>query len=454
MPRDGSATGLQADSPGSRVAHAGARAALILLLIINFFNYIDRYILAAAFTNIRQELLPDDPRANEKLGWLAMAFLVSYTVIAPLFGKLADSVSRWWLIGIGVILWSLASGASGLAGEIVLLSGSIVLSGYTVLFITRCFVGVGEGAYGPTAPTVISDLYPVSMRGQVLAWFYAAIPVGSALGFAFGGQIASSTLGWRWAFYLVTPPGILLGLWCFFMREPLRGQADLGAVTGKRATHLADYLDLLKTPSYVLNCLGMAAMTFALGGLAWWLPDYIVTDRGVKPLFGGVAPSVMFGGLTALAGLTATILGGLVGDWLRPRFPGSYFAVSGFAMLLGFPMILLVLWTPFPACWIMIFLAEFFLFFNTGPTNAILANVTHPAVRAGAFAVNIFVIHILGDVISPPIIGFTRDRTGNLHLGFVLVSVMTLIGGILWLWGTRYLEEDTRRAPTRLNVSG
>jgi MFS transporter, Spinster family, sphingosine-1-phosphate transporter len=452
MPTDGIATGPEADSAGSRVALAGARAALILLLIINFFNYIDRYILAAAFTNIRQELLPDDPRANEKLGWLAMAFLVSYTVIAPLFGKLADSVSRWWLIGIGVILWSLASGASGLAGEIVLLSGSIVLSGYTVLFITRCFVGVGEGAYGPTAPTVISDLYPVSMRGQVLAWFYAAIPVGSALGFAFGGQIASSTLGWRWAFYLVTPPGILLGLWCFFMREPLRGQADLGAVTGKRATHLADYLDLLKTPSYVLNCLGMAAMTFALGGLAWWLPDYIVTDRGVKPLFGGVAPSVMLGGLTALAGLTATILGGLVGDWLRPRFPGSYFAVSGFAMLLGFPMILLVLWTPFPACWIMIFLAEFFLFFNTGPTNAILANVTHPAVRAGAFAVNIFVIHILGDVISPPIIGFTRDRTGNLHLGFVLVSVMTLVGGILWLWGTRYLEEDTRRAPTRLNL--
>ena len=385
------------------------------------------------------------------MGWLAMAFLVSYTLVSPLFGKLADSVSRWWLVGIGVILWSLASGASGFARETALLSGSVIVSGYAALFITRCFVGVGEGAYGPIAPTVISDLYPVRVRGQVLAWFYAAIPVGSALGFGLGGQVAA-TLGWRWAFYLVTPPGILLGLWCFFMREPLQGQADAGAVVGKRPTRLDDYLELLRTPSYILDCLGMAAMTFALGGLAWWMPDYIVTDRRVGPLFGMVDPRVMFGGLTALAGLTATLLGGIVGDWLRPRLPGSYFIVSGLAMLLGFPMILLVLWTPFPACWIVIFLAVFCLFFNTGPTNTILANVTHPAVRAGAFAVNIFVIHVLGDVISPPIIGFTRDRTGSLYLGFVLVSVMSFVGGLLWLWGARYLEEDTRRAPTRLNV--
>ena len=90
-----------------------------------------------------------------------MAFLVSYTLVAPLFGKLADSVSRWWLVGIGVILWSLASGASGLARETAILSGSVIISGYAALFITRCFVGVGEGAYGPIAPTVISDLYPV-----------------------------------------------------------------------------------------------------------------------------------------------------------------------------------------------------------------------------------------------------------------------------------------------------
>jgi MFS family permease len=455
---DGSAASGQTMTESRSVPLPGARLALVLLLIINLFNYIDRYILAAVESDISKELLePDDPNVGKKMGALAMAFLVSYMVLSPVFGLLADRMSRWWLVGVGVILWSLASGASGMARELVLPFGGVMLTGYAVLFITRCFVGIGEAAYGPVAPTVISDFYPIDIRGQVLAWFYAAIPVGGALGYALGGQVAATSLGWRWAFYLVVPPGLVLGLWCFLMREPLRGQADAGAVTGKRATRLADYLDLLRIPSYVLNCLGMAAFTFAAGGLAYWMPRYLVDVRKVPPL-GPIDPRTLFGALTAAAGLVATLLGGYAGDWLKPRYAGSYFLVSGLAMLVSFPLILLVLWAPFPLCWIVIFFAIFFLFFNTGPTNAILANVTHPAVRASAFALNIFVIHILGDVISPYIIGMALDIAGpdnhetGFMVGFGIVSLAALVGGALWIWGTRYLEEDTRRAPLRLNT--
>src|SRR5947209_5497139 len=91
----------------------GARAALLLLLCINLFNYIDRQVLAAVEPQIREELLKDDPNAKTKMGLLSTAFLVSYMIVAPVFGWLADHVSRWKLIGIGVLLWSLASGASG-----------------------------------------------------------------------------------------------------------------------------------------------------------------------------------------------------------------------------------------------------------------------------------------------------------------------------------------------------
>jgi MFS family permease len=300
---------------------------------------------------------------------------------------------------------------------------------------------------------MISDLYPVARRGQVLAWFYVAIPVGSALGYALGGQVAAMA-GWRWAFYLVVAPGVLLGLAAILMRDPPRGGADTPDAAPRRV-RAQDYLVLLHTPSYVLNTLGMTAMTFAIGAISWWMPKYLV-DQHVAPV-GALVPAVFLGLLTVVARLVATLAGGMTGDWLRPRIPSAYFLVSGVGLLLTVPCIVAFLLVPFPLAWVFVFLAEFCLFFNTGPTNTILANVTHPSMRATAFAVNILVIHLLGDAISPPIVGAISDFAKNvlhaqnsLAYGFSVVSVLLVVGGIFWLWGTRYLQRDTEAAPHRL----
>jgi predicted MFS family arabinose efflux permease len=440
------AAGTTAKPAGAYVPVSGARMALGLLVLINLFNYIDRQVLAAVEPSIRAEFFPDieDPITGEMkepvkakfwMGVLPFAFLITYMITAPIFGWLANRMRRWVLIGIGVLVWSLASGGSGLA---------VV---YVMMLLTRCCVGFGEAAYGPVAPDMISDLYPKEHRGQILAWFYAAIPFGGALGYALGDGVLKYTGSWRDAFYLVVPPGLLLGAWCFFMREPRRGQTEQHIQTTRDRERWADYLILLKTPSYVLNTLGMAAMTFAMGGLAFWAPGYFV-ERGVQPLW-GIPPTIAFGGLTALTGLAATLLGGIAGDWLRPRFPGSYFLVSGAAMIVSFPLLLLMIFLPFPLAWIPLVLFVFFLFFNTGPTNTILANVTHPLLRAPGFALNILVIHLLGDATSPFIMGGIAGFS-NLNWSFAFVSVMVLIGGILWLWGAKYLERDTALAPHRL----
>lgn len=424
----------------------GARAALALLLIINLFNYIDRQVLAALLKPIHKDFFPEtlvegqsELEANKlvqaKLGILNTAFMVSYMVLAPLFGWLADRRGRWHLIGIGVILWSLASGASGLA------------TSFAMLFITRCFVGVGEAAYGPAAPAIISDLYPVKIRGRIMAWFYAAIPVGSALGYVLGGFMHGLTDDWRWAFYVVLPPGILLGIWCFFMPDPPRGQADLSDRPQKGSSKWKDYQVLLKTPSYVLTTLGMTAMTFAIGGIAFWLPYYVVEDRGQGPLS---TVNMIFGGIIVLSGLSATFLGGIAGDRLRARYPGSYFLVSGVSMLLTFPSLVLVLKVDFPYAWGFIFIACFTLFFNTGPTNTILANVTHPSLRASAFALNILIIHALGDAVSPAIIGLIADYSSK-GTAFFVTSILVAVGGVIWLCGIPYLQRDTALAPTRIS---
>jgi MFS family permease len=434
----------------------GARKALILLLAINLFNYLDRYILNALLKPIETDLLPENgPTNGTLLGLLVPAFMVTYMLFAPVFGWLSDRMSRWVLIAIGVILWTLASGASGLPGSYVHwfpdtgLRDAVVFGAgwlFWLLVLTRCLVGIGEAAYGPAAPALISDLYPVKVRGQVLSLFYAAIPVGGALGYVWGGAI-----GWPDAFYWVIPPGLVLGVACFLMREPARGQMDVEDPSRVRRAGLKDYLWLLHNRSYLLATLGYTAATFAVGGIAAWMPYYLEDYRG-EPRD---QANYYFGIITVLAGLTATILGGIAGDRLRDRFPGSYFLVSAGGMVVGFPLFLAVLVTPLPWAWVLIFLACFCLFFNTGPVNTILANVTHPALRAPAFALNILIIHAFGDAISPLVIGAIADwlhdgTRKNLNAGFLAVSGMILLSAVFWFAGAQFLDRDTKMAPTSL----
>jgi MFS family permease len=216
----------------------------------------------------------------------------------------------------------------------------------------------------------------------------------------------------------------------------------------------------------MLTTAGMTCMTFALGGLAIWMPTYLEDYRKM-----GTQDEVnqTFGIILVVSGLVSTLLGGLAGDWLRKYTSGSYFLVSALAMFLGFPVVLALIYGPNSWLWPLIFLACFFLFFNTGPTNTILANVTHPSLRAPAFALNILILHALGDAISPAIIGFIADMTAtkvlnpetnewqhraNLDAGFLAVSSMILLGGVFWLIGARFLGRDTERAIHQLDGPG
>jgi MFS family permease len=501
---------------GPREPVPGAKSALLLLLAINLFNYIDRQVLSAVLPMLQLDAAlfdPTDTSLNFKLGLLTSAFLVTYTLFSPLFGWLGDRGSRWPLVGIAVVVWSLASGGSGLA------------SAYAVMLLTRCLVGVGEAAYGPVAPSMLSDMYPVADRGKVMSWFYMAIPVGSALGFVVGGAVAGA-FGWRTAFLVVVIPGLILGGLCFLMPDPRGHQAS--SSDGPRPPspgYLAVLRELTGVKSFVLCCAGMTCTTFMLGGVAAWAPTYIFqrearfaltpaavtkleelkTDQGNRvvpvevtnllrpaasdkeydfPAFkallldllgadqlrqygervyeaaptadsatvGGV--SFRFGVIVVVSGLGATLLGGWLGDRLRAKgVRGAYFQVAGWGTLLSFPLFVGMLFVPFPWAWLPLFVAVFGLFVNTGPANTILANVTRSDVRGTAFAINILVIHLLGDVISPPLIGLAADEW-SLNTAFLVTSVMILAGGVLWVVGARYLDADTARADATTTPAG
>jgi len=403
---------------------SSSHRALILLIAINLVCYMDRYILAGITPALKAEFLAGDPDANAKAGLWNTAFLISFMLAAPVCGLLADQRSRWILIGISVSVWSLACGASGLA------------AGFLMLLITRVFLGLGEAGYGPSAPTLIADIYPLEQRNRMLSWFFMAIPVGSALGFALGGW-AEATLGWRWAFFLVVPLGLVLAGLCFLQKEP----RDNATVARKPAPKLSEYWLLAKIPSFVSNVAAQTAMTFAIGGLSVWAPTYIHETHHL-PI---AQVDLIFGALLAVAGLTATLTGGKLADLLKPRFPGAFFFIAGSGMMLAFPMTAAMLFLPFPLAWLPIFLAMFFLFLNIGPANTALANVTPPAMRSTAFALNILVIHLLGDAISPWLIGVIRDKS-TWEAAFLAVSCVMLIAGVIWLSSIPRLVRDLNKA--------
>jgi predicted MFS family arabinose efflux permease len=353
-----------------------------------------------------------------------------YLSTAPIFGLLADRWSRPRLMSLGVGIWSVATALSGMVRH------------FGELLLGRAIVGVGEASYGSVAPALLSDHFPPGERGRILAVFSMGIPVGSALGYLIGGALEGA-FGWRAAFFAVGLPGLVLAWRVGKLSEPVRGGLDGGSRAADRSARPGpgDYLELLRTPSYVLNCLAMTAMTFAIGGLAAWFPTYLTRVRGMDL----PQANLTFGLLTLVSGVTGTVAGGWLGDRLLRRIPAAYFLVSGMGLALSVPCTAAVLLLQ-DRPWVLtaVFVAEVLIFLNTGPLNATIANVSRAEVRATAYAANIFVIHALGDAISPTILGILSDWKG-LAAAFWIAPAMLALAALFCFWGMRFLAEDVRR---------
>ena len=417
--------------------HGLRRASTLSLAVlagVNLLNYLDRYVVSA--------LLPALKRApmglsDLQLGMLMSGFLVVYMLAAPLFGRLGDRGSRTRPIAIGVFLWSLATGLSGLARNYLQLLGA------------RAAVGIGEAAYGTIAPSLLADHFPKRTRGRAFAIFNMAIPVGAALGYIVGG-IVLAHYGWRAAFFVAGVPGLVLALWILRLPDPPRGAHDesleaITATAGGQAVPPGSWRvfgNLLRQRPYLLTVLGYAAYTFALGGMAFWMPTFLERVRGVA----GVQATAGFGEIVVVTGFVGTFVGGWLGDYWLKLSPQAYLWMSGWVTLLAVPATYLALASGTPAVYYGALTgAELLLFMSTGPINTAIVNLVSPADRACAVALSLFVIHALGDVISPSIIGALSDMS-SLGAAVMIVPGAVAVAAGLWLWAAR---ADARRGPQR-----
>lgn len=404
------------------VTRRQAAFAVALLFGVNFLNYIDRYVIAAVGPLIQKDFGLDDTQ----LGIIGSIFVVAYMVASPFTGVIGDRWPRRFLVSAGVLLWSLATVFSGLA------------TSYPHLLLARSVIGIGEAGFGVVSATLISDLFSLEARGRMLGFFYVAIPVGSALGFLLGGYVGEH-YGWRDAFFIAGAPGIALGLLVLRMVEPPRGASEGVSSAHEHRFEWASARTLLRNQSFLYTTLGMAAMTFALGGMAYWMPTFFSRLRGLSL----DRANTVFGGITVASGLIGTFAGGWLGDWLLRRTDRAYLLVSGVGMLVGVPAAYVGLTATEPAVYLpAIFVAEVMVFLNTGPANAVLVSVVLPEIRATGIALSIFAFHLLGDVPSPILIGRLSDATGSLETALLLCSVAMALSGAFYLLGARTLGRD------------
>jgi MFS transporter, Spinster family, sphingosine-1-phosphate transporter len=299
----------------------------------------------------------------------------------------------------------------------------------------RALTGVGEASYTVVTPSLVSDFYPSARRGRALAIFYAAIPIGSAVGYVLGGEI-NHRFGWRWAFFVAGAPGVLLALALLALRDPPRGALD--AKTARPPVRVGSMSALLERRSFVYNTVTQIIYTFSIGGLAFWMPTYFQRVRHLEL----VTADRTFGGVLALAGLVGTLIGGRVGDRMARRRPDGHFTLSGWAMVASLPFTLFAILSPSPAIfWPAMFATLTLLFLGTGPLNAAMANVLPAELRGWGFAVNTFSIHAIGDAISPTLIGLASDRIGLL-VPVLVTGLLLIVGGVVLLAGRRSLVRD------------
>jgi MFS family permease len=412
------------------------KTALALLTALNLLNYIDRSVLFAVQDLIKAEF----HRSDAAFGFLTSVFFIFYMCAAPFMGPLSVRFSRKAVIITGALIWSFAT----------LLTA--VTKNFDELLVRHTLVGIGEASFVILSPTFVADMFPEDKRGRVMGVFYLAIPVGTALGYFLGGLLGEK-YGWRVPFYIGAAPGVFLALLLFLIPEPPLGQFDapeqesereLGS-HGSLLTKTLDYLraakNLIHNPAFLTATLGMATMTFALGGLQVWMPTFLHRAHG----YSLEDATIIFGTSTLFNGLVASLAGGWISDWLLKRTKAAHYLVSAVSLGMGIPAMCVALFASGKPMVVGIFVAEFLLLLNTGPLNAAVINSVGPHVRALALAVNIFIFHLLGDVPSAYLIGLLSDKY-SLQIAFIGPVIAIALSSAILFYGMKFAPPVTSRS--------
>jgi predicted MFS family arabinose efflux permease len=393
---------------------------LPLLTLVNGFNYLDRQVVYGMTPAIQAAF----HLTNREVGYLAFANLVVFAAASLTLGPLADRVGPRKVIFAGILVWSIATIGSALS-----------TSFHTLLFF-RALVGVGEGAYGPSANALLCADAPPEKRGRAMGIYNVGMALGGTLGLCLG-ALLEPHIGWRNVFWLAGAPSILLALTSAFIAAPDRVELP---------TKLPAWKYLLR-PTYLLALAGGVTATFGASALIFWARQLVIEVRHISVTVG----SVYMLAVGLVCGVGGVVVGGQAGDWLNRRAAGGHALAIGVSMLAAVPVGAVALFTT-PHVPFMIFTAaaSFLLSVYNGPSAAVVDELGPPQFAATLQAVFLFGIHTLGNSTAPSIVGDLFDRTSSLPAALLSAIVAFGLSGVFFCVVARRqrLEAAQARAAT------
>jgi predicted MFS family arabinose efflux permease len=416
-------------TPGSSQSRPYAYYALGLLTITNLLNYLERSSIFALFEPIKRDLGLTDAH----LGWLGSAYVLVFSLASVPAGIIGDLGSRRVVIAAGIIIWSAATSLSGLA------------DGFGTLLLMRSLIGLGGAAAVTAGASMVADYYPGRRRSMAMGLFMAGLAVGGVLGILIAGQLEHH-YGWRVAFFVLGLPGFLVAAMVLKLKDPTRPAVpshqgpDALLATMRELEGAARRI--LSTPTLVAVFVGGALISFGMNGIVGWSPTFLSRERGLTV----AQATLLLGSWGLLAGIVGTVAGGFLGDWLRVRWASGRLLATGLGFLVGSPLAIWLLYIHDMRWFVPVFTAAFFfLTWYNGPLNAVIFDVSPTRIAttvAGAF--NMF-IHLAGDAIAFPLVGFLSDRFG-LQQAVVVLPIAAFIGGVITLLAAPAVARDMERA--------
>jgi len=371
---------------------------LIILMLVNFVNYVDRQVIFSLFPAIRH----DFALSYSQLGYLATAFTVVLSLSTFPLGMLADRFSRRAVIGAGVLFWSAATFLSGMAGS------------FRTLLTARAMVGVGEAAYAPAGTAVLSAVFPKDIRARIQGSCDIGMFAGGATGIALGGIMAQS-FGWRSAFFLVGIPGLLLGLSAMRLPEPPREPSE----------ERMRLRDLLRVPAYLAVLAAGWFSSFAGYAYVTWGPDLIQEQKGFTAREAGMA----LGLTVVLGGALGIAVGAYLSDRIARRWAWARALVIPIGFVLGAPTIYLSLHSSGKLLVLVFFgLGAFFMSWYHGPLTATIHDLVPASGHATALGLYYLFVNLFAMALAPLIIGWAADRYGLINALHIPI-ISQLIGG-------------------------
>jgi MFS family permease len=356
-----------------------------LLCLINLLNYIDRQAVTGLLEPIRRDLGATDAQ----MGLVGLAFLLTYALLPPIFGWLGDRFARTRIISGSVAFWSIAT------------AGTALVNGIVPLAALRAAVGVGEASYMANSPSLIIDMVTPPRRGRAMSLFYTASPVGAALGVALGGALWPH-FGWRGACVIVGLPGLVAAVLIGRSREPRRGQHDPQVATLVRRGFASTVGHLARNRLYVLLVLGYGGLCFTQNAIEFWLPTVLQRDKHV-PI---TEANATYGAVVLVAGIMGPLIGAGIADRMRRTDARAYFHVAALAALLvTVPLAGLLASTNRLPVFASVFAQAFLGNASIGIIITLIVATVVPELRATATAVALTSVHLMGDVISQPLVG-------------------------------------------------